>query len=255
MSRVSVSSALVFAALAACSSGEEASAVETLMLASISGEEDSISRSEAAPDDHLPFERTCDAPGAFDELFAMYDEDRSGALGKGESDDARADWPVNRHQMMMLDVLHLVYDTDSSGELDDPERAVLLDDFTVRCEVMQARVIAEFDLDGDGALSDTEAETAHQTLEARRPEAQAELEERCEGAGGGAAEGEEGAGDAARRGGPGAGGEPPPSPLAAEFDTDGDGSLSDTERATLVTTVRERIRAGEMPVAPPEGTP
>lgn len=242
---------VLLAGLSGCNADDGATAVETLLMASISGEEDSLARSESAPADFLPLGRECDANGAFDELFVMYDTDASGDLAGQESEDARGDWPVDRHQMMMLDILHNVYDTDGSGDLSDAERAVLLDDFTVRCETLAAKLTEEFDADGDGVLSDAELEVARAALEERRPEEKAEMEARCEGATA-SAEGERPAGPP--DGAP-AEGELPPSPLIAEFDADGDGSLSAAEQANLVTVVRARIRAGELPVAPPEGAP
>jgi hypothetical protein len=75
------------------------------------------------------------------------------------------------------------------------------------------------------------------------------MEERCEEGGthGGPPDGE--------RGGRGRGGRPsgPPPFLVEEFDTDGDGDLSSAERAAAREIMRERIRAGEMPIEPPQG--
>ena len=112
-----------------------------------------------------------------------------------------------------------VYDTDFSGELDEAEREVLFGDFEVRCELLHERLIEEFDVDGDGELSQEEAQVAQ--AEHGPP--------------------------------PGAGGAPPrpapgelPGPLA-EFDLDESGELDEAEWVAFREATRERIRSGEPP--------
>lgn len=212
----------------------EASAEDSLTAAAISGGEEEIS-----PDglgrgngEALDPMRSCDATGEHDGLWARADGDGSGKLEQTEQEDTvREHGRAPRH----FRLLRWIYDTDDSGDLSEAEREVLLADHTLRCEAMQARLLAEFDADGDGQLSEDERDAAREAREAMhgtRPE---------------------GAGRPGGQGGPPAGldeGAAPP-PIVEEFDADGDGSLSADEKATARATLRERIQNGERPIAPP----
>ena len=106
-------------------------------------------------------------------------------------------------------------------------------------------------------LSDTEKATAEETLQNQQAEHHSGYD--------GMERGPEGEKDSGMNGGRPdmhgppedaytVGGVPVPPPLLDEFDTDGDGSLSDTELATLRSSLRERVTSGAplMP-PPPEG--
>jgi hypothetical protein len=228
----------------------EIAAEDLLAVAAVQGEEDYLTRGSSTPEDHLQLGHECDPSGTFNMLFQRYDEDSSGALAEGEGERVRGDWPAqDPHQEMMVHVLHMIYDLDDSFSLEDSEREAMMSDFAQRCEVLHDKLLTEFDADGDGQLSEEEEEAARAAMEAERAERQAEMEERCEEGGthGGPPDGE--------RGGRGRGGRPsgPPPFLVEEFDTDGDGDLSSAERAAAREIMRERIRAGEMPIEPPQG--
>lgn len=235
---------------AACAGVEnQLTAQDQLLLDAIAGEEDPIARGASdggeGPVGPPPMQRECDSEGTYTGLFSHYDADGSTELEKGEcgevdADHARMD---DRRRMDLLRVLTLVYDTDGDGVLADDERAPLLEDFTSRCGVLQDRLLADFDGDGDGDLSESELETAHETLRAEHDQLRGECG--CDGEmerppPGGSGMGAPPEGDRPD--------EPPPScfvdTLVAEFDGDGDGELSATEREELRVTVRERILAG-----------
>ena len=169
-------------------------------------------------------------------------------LEKGECHDIDQDHqgadPNMRRDLMT--VLNMVYDTDLDGTLSDSDRAQLLEDFTVRCEAMQARMLEDFDTDGDGELSELEHEAARAQVEADHEEMHSNMAGTC---GPPPEDGQAPAdGQAPPEGQKGDNG-PPPScfvdSLVAEFDLDGDGELSDSELATLQDTVRARILSGE----------
>ncbi len=148
---------------------------------------------------------TCDAAAQFADIFARYDEDRSGDLEEPEADDVAAerDHRDDHDRMRRLEAwiaLETTYDVDDSGSLDEDERAALLADFTTRCAVMQERLLADFDADGDGELSEEERREARAALDADRAAHSPEGEGR--------------EGEAPEVGGPGGGrsapGRPPP---------------------------------------------
>jgi Ca2+-binding EF-hand superfamily protein len=98
---------------------------------------------------------------------------------------------------------------------------------------MRARMIEEFDADGDGELSDEERQTARETMRERRGDRP--------GSGG------QGRG----RGGEGRPAPPDPNQLFDEFDADKDGQLSREEFTKLTQATRERRRQR----GPREGRP
>lgn len=235
--------------LSACSGvGDSLSADEELLLSATGGaEEGLVSRAaygalgaESDPD-QPPLLRECDADGTYHDIFASYDADGDGALDHPEQEDvsdARADrGDIERREIeMRWRMMLLIYDLDEDGALSDSERATLFDDFTVRCEVLSDKLLAEFDADGDGTLSADELATATATLEAERAAHYAEM---------GPPEGHDG---------------PPPEPGSRavppgleHYDTDGDALLSDAELSALRDALRALIRAGEPPVEPPAG--
>jgi hypothetical protein len=250
--------------LTACSLFGEQDAETAILMTAISGEEEySTARSDGPPDPFRPeLGRECDASGEFDRIFGLFDEDSDKALNRTERGDVKDELGsmvgqggdsegggMGHHGQEggppppLMDLLTLVYDLDDDGAFSESERATILDDFTVRCESIQAMLLESFDADGDGALSEAELDTAREALDALREEHGHDMDGACpEGEGG----------EGGHRGPP----EGPPeglSPLAQEFDADGDGELSDSEHETLRSVMRERIRTGAPPSedAPP----
>jgi len=242
-------SALSLLALTACGIDYGLSAEDELLITAISAENDVVSLRASdggsGPIEPAGMGRECDAAGDFDALFAHYDSDRDEALNKGECNDVASDHQGADPQMRddLFSVLTLVYDADDSGDLSVGERELLLEDFTVRCEVMAARLLEDFDADGDGELSDEEHAVARAAIESDHEV----MHENVDGACGPPPEKEgkssESASPDAERG------DRPPScfvdSLIAEFDLDADGELNADELASLRETVRDRILAGE----------
>lgn len=244
--------AVMLLALVGCQSlsTSSLSADEELVLSVTNGPEEAlVARGEygvsgtAEDPDAPPLFRECDAEGFHAELFGSYDADNSGELGQDEEAEVEAthagrDEREQQEAHMRWHLLGLIYDTDEDGALSESEQSVLFDDFTVRCEALEAMLIAQFDADGDGSLSDAELSTAAETLEAEREAMRAELDERHPG-------GPEELG-------------PPPEPGSREvppgledFDTDADGLLSDAELDALRTELRAHVRAGDPIFEPP----
>jgi len=251
---------------------DEVSAMEELLVSSLSGAEDNMSGETGArmADDGSggadgggaeggdrakapPMFRECDAEGTFVGLVDAYDADESGMVDGEEVEDVEREHAGPKKggpRQHFLHLLRVVYDTDRSGEFEDAEMDVIFSDFTERCENIHAAVLAEYDADGDGELSESEKEAARDghiaQMEAERAEMEAcrETCERPEGSEGGRPEG----GDRGEGGeGMGPGGEPPFGPLEQEFDADGDGALSEAELETLRSEMRARIASGERP--------
>lgn len=230
-----MTSLLVLFAVGCTDYGLTAQAEDVLAVAATAGEEEFVDgRGALGSDAAQPLFRGCDANAAFADLFAAADTDGSGALEDSEARPVRRGPPPEHWA-----VLALVYDADDSGDLSDAERQALLDDFTARCEVLTERVIAEFDADGDGALSAEEQATAEAAL--------ADRHEECTG--GGPPPGDAPT-DGERPPPPDAASGDVPPPLLDAFDADGSGDLDTSELDTLRTTVRARIRSGEPPGPP-----
>lgn len=244
-------------ALSACSAltSSTLSADDEILLSTTSGAEEALASratlgamTPSEDPDQPPLFRECSAEWTFIGIEERYDRDQSGDLDEAEAadcQDARAgrDDMEERNAHMRMAMLGLIYDLSEDGTLSDEEKAPLYEDFTARCEALSALVLAEFDADGDGALSDAELESAQRALEAEREAHRAEMEARM-----------------AEEGGPGSHG-PPPEPGSRQvppgmesFDLDGDELLSDAELSALRDAVRAKIRSGE-PLAepPPEG--
>ena len=145
--------------------------------------------------------------------------------------------PEGWHKLMFI------YDEDNSRSLDDAERATLEEDLRVGCETRNTNLLASFDADGDGALSDAETAAARDALHAERlARITADLTAADSDGDGSLSCDEQQAFREARRA--------QHQQHRAEFDANGDGTLDDGERAALRATLRERIRAGELPGGP-----
>ena len=164
----------------------------------------------------------CTPEGAFVGLDAVLagppeaegrgDEGGRGGEGRGEGGgEAHGDGPPPPDPLLHL--LGIVYDIDQSFTFDEGESATLTADLSAHC----AAVHATLDADGDGLVSEAEGE-AGAPAACPPPE-----------------------------GPPPADGAPPFGPLEQAFDADEDGALSEDELATLRETVREGLRAGELP--------
>ncbi len=235
-----------------CGLQTDLSAVDELLVSSLSGEEDSVSGESGARmsetggegEDRTappPMFRECDAQGTFVGFVDAYDEDRSGELEDMEAQDAMAEHggPRGGPRAHFLHLLRVVYDADISRQFEDAELESIFEDFTARCSAIHEDVVAEYDADGDGALSDAEQSAAREGHMAEA-ESQREAMDACR------PEGPPPEGEGARRGPPEEG-EVPFGPLEEEFDADGSGDLSTAELTTLRETLRDRIRSGDRP--------
>ena len=144
----------------------------------------------------------------------------------------------------------IAYDTDESGDLNEMERDELQADMVLGCEARHARLIEEFDLDGNGELSDEEASAAQEELEIRREahltsreahrtSREAMVLETYDEDGDGVLNREErNSAHEARHNHRQTG-------LYSEFDGDGDGLLSEEEHSHLSAEIQRRIQEGE----------
>jgi hypothetical protein len=107
---------------------------------------------------------------------------------------------------------------------------------------MRARMIEEFDADGDGELNDEERQTARETMRERRGDRPGR---------GGQARGGEGRGRGPGRGGEDRPAPPDPNQLFDRFDENKDGQLSRDEFLKLT----EETRGRRGPRGPREGRP
>jgi|GEM_PF-1567998 len=275
---------LVPLALLAAGCGDtspDISASDELALTAVSGQEEDFAgaptdfSSDDAPGRPDLF-RACDADGSFRGLQSQYDVDGDGELSdeeqqavfedRGERDSRR--W---RARAARWAVLNYVYDTNMDGELGKSEHGQLHADFDARCEVLHERLLAEFDADGDGELSEDEQAAAREAIEAEREarregcnECQAadgerpeDLDGRCEGGDRegmrpGMGEGERPAEfEGARPVGRPMGGEGVDvtervlTHLTTAWDVDGDGELSQVEHDALFEAISARISSGE----------
>ncbi len=247
----------------ACSGLTSLDATDQLMIDAISGEEEAfvakgLYDEEAQPDEQTeevaPLFRPCDPAGLFEDLKADADTDADGELSNPEERSCNAEHK-GRERGPLMEMLGMVYDLDQSHELDESERETLFEDFEARCEAIHARVLEDFDADGDGELNEEEKESARAALEEEREARRAEHEAAMEEQGGPPEQGQQGEGPP--EGAEGTDGERPSMeergipPWAASYDVDGDGQLSDEELSTLRAEARERIRNGEPPFEPP----
>ena len=260
---------------AGCNIESGLTALDELLVTSLSGEEDSANaaagRAEGEEQGEQqgggpggegadqgdrsgppPMFRDCNAGQTYEGYVDAYDEDGSGDIDSAEGQEIVREHagPKGGSREHFLHMLQLVYDVDADQQLNAEERDAAFSDFTERCEAIHEEVLATYDADGDGVLSETEQEAAREghlaEVEAER-EQTAACEQTCsrdreaERQGARGAEGEEsGAAGPAEAGAPWG-------PLEMEFDADENGELSESELATLRETMRERIRSGERP--------
>lgn len=238
-------------------------AEKELLLSSVSSEREALVQdseqlagaSDRAEPDQPRLDGDCDVSAHFEEIFARYDEDTSGELEAPEEEDVHAERDHRElhekmRRIMAWVAMETTYDADDSLELDEEEREAVMADFTTRCEVMHARIVEDFDADGDGELSEAEAEEARAELEARRAEHRAEGGER--GPEGGPEMGEGGPqGGEMGEGGPEGGERPEPPSMEelregflAQWDTNEDGEVDADERAAGRAEMEERIVSG-----------
>ncbi len=280
-------SLLVALATTGCNSETGLTALDELMVTSLSGAEDSANaeagRAEAETgggatgggqtagegqdrSDPPPMFRDCDAQRTFEGYVEAYDEDASGEIDSAEGQEIVREHggPAGGPRDHFRHMLNLVYDLDADATLSESERAVAFEDFTARCEAIHAEVVATHDTDGDGQLSpeeEEEARAAQAALVAAEREETAACEQTCSRGGGEASAARRGEGEGEGPGGPGGegGGAPaegsgaapddggPWGPLEMEFDADESGALDADELATLREVMRERIRSGARP--------
>lgn len=131
-----------------------------------------------------------------------------------------------------------LYDADESRFLDDTERATLIADVGAGCAARTAGLLADFDTDVDGVLSQDEWDAARAAHRATRDAERASIDTDANG------EVSDVEHEAAR------------AALIATWDVDGSGDLDETERATMRTDLQALVRAGEpLPPLPLLGPP
>jgi hypothetical protein len=236
--RTPILSYVLLATTIGCGSAGQFSNDELNTLRAISGEEEFTSGDETlAPveSEAQPLFRECDAEAIRDTLAdgppegKECDGEGKGPMGDGPPEGAEGSegerggpmGPPPHH----FHLIAWVYDADDSLDLDDSELDTLMADFDVRCDAMHERILEEWDVDGDGVLSDEEREASREAMEERRedlpkPPQDGERPER---------------GDA-------------PPPVVDAYDADGDGQLSDKEAAAARSEIRDRLVAGLPPL-------
>lgn len=240
---------LVTLALSGCTGlGSSLSAEAELLLSATNGAEEGLASravegglGPAEDPDQPPLFRECSGEQTWEDIFARYDADGDHALGEEEAaeveagrggrDDFERHMAERRWHLMLV-----IYDLDGDHDLSEPEQSTLLEDFGARCELLHEQLVATYDADGDGALSDEELATAEEALRAEEEARRAEMEARFA---------EE------HPDGPPPGPPPEVPPELAGFDTDGDEAFSEEELVVLRETLRARVRAGEPIVEPP----
>ncbi|OGK05261.1 MAG: hypothetical protein A2W80_07030 [Candidatus Riflebacteria bacterium GWC2_50_8] len=150
------------------------------------------------------------------EMLAKYDTDGDGALSDTEKTAMhtamKAEMEAKKAEMLAK------FDADGDGSLSDTERQAMQ---TARKAEMEAKMLEKFDTDGDGTLSDTEKAAMEKNRPARV----------------------EGKGQRGPKGGQGMRDGKMPEEMLTKFDTDGDGSLSDTEKAAMQTAMKAEMEA------------
>jgi hypothetical protein len=132
-----------------------------------------------------------------------------------------------------------LYDADESHSLDDAEQRQLIDDVTAGCTARSARLLADFDDDADGALSQAEWDAARQAMRDAHEGLRTSLDSDGDG------EISPTEHEAAR------------AALIATWDVDDSGDLDATERAALRADLQALVRAGDplppLPLLAPPG--
>jgi Ca2+-binding EF-hand superfamily protein len=181
-------------------------------------------------------------------VIERFDTDGSGDLNEAERAalvDEFGD-PSQRFELLIS-----VYDSDGSGALEASELDAVKADLEARCENRREALIERFDADGDGALDADEREAARAALRERFAERHAARVERFDRNGDGRL------GPLERRR---AGGvlrdrlAERRDAITDEFDTDQNGELDAEEREALADHLRACVR-GEAPLLPETDEP
>jgi hypothetical protein len=132
--------------------------------------------------------------------------------------------------------LAAIYDNDESGDLDDTELAALQADAALGCELKNASLLADFDVDGDGALAQAEYDAARDARREARDAARAAADTDGDGE---VSRDEHEAAEAA---------------VISSWDVDVSGDLDETERAAMRADLQALVRAGaDLPPLPGRG--
>ena len=231
----------VLASLWACSGSEPAPGAQSIeqeeaaLVAAVAASEDAT-EDAASPLGVEPFwVKGCGFGAIRQQIRERFDADSSGDLSADERAAIAAEFgdPIDRVALLLG-----LYDADDSGELDATELGALEQDVEARCVGRETALLARFDTDGDGELSDAERQVARDTLEQRR--------HRGHGRGDAGADGDDGRPGESRR--------ERRERVAERFDRDGDGRLSRGERRAFGDHLRGCVR-GEHPVDPGDENP
>jgi Ca2+-binding EF-hand superfamily protein len=213
--------------------GQEEAALVAAVAASEDAENDSASELGAEPF----WVRGCGFGAIVNQLRERFDADGDGALSRDERAAIAQEFgdPVERVALLLG-----LYDADESGALDANELGQLQSDVEARCRGREVALLARFDTDGDGQLSDAEREAARAALEARF--GRRHHGRRIHGnAGAGIGDAGEFPRDRRER-------------TRDRFDADGDGTLDRDERRAFGEHMRGCVR-GEHPMDPTDEPP
>jgi Ca2+-binding EF-hand superfamily protein len=208
--------------------GQEDAALVAAVAASEDASQDSASGIGAEPF----WVKGCGFGAIVSQIRERFDTDGDGALSADERTAIAQEFgdPVDRVALLLS-----LYDADDSGALDATELGQLQSDVQARCAQREAALLARFDTDGDGQLSDAEREAAGAALRARfgrrHPGARVEADA-------GTGNGVPGMSPRDRR-----------ERARTHFDADGDGALNREERRAFGEHMRGCVR-GEHPVEP-----
>jgi Ca2+-binding EF-hand superfamily protein len=226
----------VLAAIWACSdSGQETSSLgqeEAALVAAVAASEDAVDDSGSELGAEPFWVKGCGFGAILNQIRVRFDADGDGALSRDERAAIAQEFgdPVERVALLLG-----LYDGDESGALDAAELGQLQSDVEARCRGREVALIARFDTDGDGQLSDAEREAARAALEARF--GRRHLGRRIRGdAGAGIGDPGEYPRDRRER-------------VRSRFDADGDGTLDREERRAFGEHMRGCVR-GEHPMHP-----
>ena len=159
----------VLATLWACSGSQSPDAQsfgqdEAALVAAVAASEDA-SEDSSSPLGVEPFwVKGCGFGAIAQQIRERFDTDGDGALSADERAAIAAEFgdPVDRAAVLLG-----LYDADDSGALDATELGALQQDIEARCEQRESALLARFDTDGDGQLSDAERQAARDALEQR----------------------------------------------------------------------------------------
>jgi hypothetical protein len=132
--------------------------------------------------------------------------------------------------------LAAIYDNDESGDLDETELAALQADAALGCELKNAALLADFDVDDDGVLAQDEYDAAREARRAARDAARAAADTDGDGE---VSRAEHRAAEEA---------------ILTAWDVDSSGDLDETERAAMRADLQALVRAGaDLPPLPGRG--